>query len=157
MATNETMETLMKRLDALEALVTKEFTPDWRAKGPDKERDIDKYAEARKRKGENRTWGIKETGGDPRIIQNSQPITWMESLIAQGFTAPMIKEVTPDGKQMWFLSNGIDYIANLGVLGSVFVEKATFKPMPNSRKISRKPTTPSETVTSLTDDMVEDA
>ena len=62
MATNETMETLMKRLDALEALVTKEFTPDWRAKGPDKERDIDKYAEARKRKGENRTWGIKETG-----------------------------------------------------------------------------------------------
>ena len=50
MDTNETMETLMKRLDTLEALVTKEFTPDWRAKGPDKERDIDKYAEARIRK-----------------------------------------------------------------------------------------------------------
>ena len=156
MATNETMETLMKRLDALEALVTKEFTPDWRAKGPDKERDIDKYAEARKRKGENRTWGIKETGGDP-IIQNSQPTTWIESLIAQGFIAPMIKQVTPDGTQMWFLSNGVDYIANLGVAGNVFVEKAVFKPMPNLRKISRKPDTPSNPVTSLTDDMVEDA
>ena len=79
----------------------------------------------------------------------------MESLIAQGFIAPMIKEVTSDGKQMWFLSNGIDYIANLGTLGSVFVEKATFKPVPNLRKISRKPETPSEPVISL-DEMIED-
>tara|TARA_Y100000034_G_C6767939_1_gene342442 strand:+ start:75 stop:545 length:471 start_codon:yes stop_codon:yes gene_type:complete len=155
MATNETMETLMKRLDALEALVTKEFTPDWRAKGPDKERDIDKYAEARKRKGENRTWGIKETGGDPRIIQNSQPTTWIESLVAQGFASPMIKQVTSDGTQMWFLSNGIDYIANLGISGNVFVEKATFKPVPNLRKTSRKPETPSDPVISL-DEMIED-
>jgi len=137
--------------------LNKAFTPDWRAKGPAKERDIDKYAEARKRKGENRQWGIKETGGDPRIIQNSQPITWMDSLIAQGFIAPMIKGVTSDGTQMWFLSNGTDYIANLGTFGTVFVEKAVFKPVLNLRKISRKPATPSEPVISLTDDMIEDA
>ena len=69
----------------------------------------------------------------------------------------LLKEVTSDGTQMWFLSNGIDYIANLGALGNVFVEKATFKPVPNSRKISRKPDTPSNPVTSITEDMIEDA
>ena len=136
--------------------IQKAFTPDWRAKGPDKERDIDEYAEARKRKGENRQWGIKDLGGHHKLAKNHQPITWMDSLVAQGFTAPMIKEVLADGSKMWFISNGVDYIANLGGAGNTFVEKAVFKPMVNLRKVSRKPETPSNPVISL-DNMIEDA
>ena len=55
--------------------VQKAFTPDWRAKGPKDERDIDKYAEARKRKEENRIFGIKEFGGQRQPLVK----TWMES------------------------------------------------------------------------------
>ena len=58
----------------------------------------------------------------------------------QGFIAPVIKQVTPDGRQMWFLSDGIDYVANLGMMGNVFVEKAVFKPTLRQPSISYAPT-----------------
>ena len=113
--------------------VQKAFTPDWRAKGPKDERDIDKYAEARKGKEENRIFGIKEFGGQRQPLVK----TWMESLQEQGFFAPLIKDCT--AHQMWFLNNGIDYVGTFGMNGHVFVEKATFKPTFNNPGISYNP------------------
>ena len=113
--------------------VQKAFTPDWRAKGPKDERDIDKYAEARKRKEENRIFGIKEFGGQRQPLVK----TWMEALQEQGFFAPLIKDCT--AHQMWFLNNGIDYVGTFGMNGHVFVEKATFKPTFNNPGISYNP------------------
>ena len=39
---------------------------------------------------------------------------------------PIIKEVSEDGKQLWFISNGVDYVGNVLTNGNVFVEKAKF-------------------------------
>ena len=108
-------------------------TPDWHEKTPLEERDIDEYAEARKRKGENRQWGIREFGGQRKPLVK----TWMQSLNEQGFIAPVIKQT--NAGQMWFLNNGIDYVGTLGMNGEVFVEKATFKPTFNNPGISYNP------------------
>ena len=111
------------------------------------ERDIDQWAEDRETKGENKQWGYKKLAGRPpkgvdkRDIHKSVvPKTWMESLMEQGFLAPVIKQVTPDGRQMWFISNGIDYVADLGIMGNVFVEKAVFKPTLRQPVVSYAPT-----------------
>ena len=44
----------------------------------------------------------------------------------KGFTSPLIKEVSPDLKQMWFSQDNIDYVAQLSSDGVGFIEKATF-------------------------------
>ena len=84
-------------------------TPDWADKHPDEERDIDEYAEARAKKNE---------------LTLSK--TWVESLLEKGFTSPLIKEITPDLSQMWFVQNNIDYVAQLSPSGITNIEKATF-------------------------------
>ena len=96
------------------------ITPDASMKLPGEERDIDEYAEARKKKGEDKQWGIKEIGGSPVTK------TWIESLLEKGFGSPVIKEVK--NNQMWFLQDGIDYVATLGSGGVTNVEKASFNP-----------------------------
>ena len=111
----------------------KAHTPDWHEKTPMEERDIDEYAEARRRKGENRQWGIKEFGGQRKPLVK----TWMQSLSEQGFTIPVIKQTT--AHQIWFLNNGVDYVGTFGVNGDVFVEKALFKPTFNKPGISYNP------------------
>jgi len=111
----------------------KAHTPDWHDKTPMEERDIDEYAEARRRKGENRQWGIREFGGQRKPLVK----TWIQSLSEQGFMAPVIKQAT--AQQMWFLENGIDYIGTFRLNGDVFVEKATFKPTFNKPGISYNP------------------
>jgi len=108
-------------------------TPDWHEKTPMEERDIDEYFEARKRKGENRQWGIREFGGQRKPLVK----TWIQSLSDQGFAAPVIKQAT--AQQMWFLNNGIDYVGTFGLNGDVFIEKATFKPTFNPPGISYNP------------------
>ena len=128
----------------------KAYVPDWHGKGPNEERDIDEWAEDRDRKGEKRQWGLKDIPGRPpkgvdkrtnNIIKGmGASKTWIDSLMEQGFTSPVIKEVTKDGSQMWFINNGVDYIANLGLSGSAFVEKAVFKPTQRKPHISYAPT-----------------
>ena len=119
--------------------------PDWHTRGPNEERDIDEGAEDRDRKAEKRQWGIKGLPGRPpkgvnkRVLkQYVAPKTWIEQIMEQGFEAPMIKQVTPDGKQMWFINNGVDYVADLG--SHVHVQKAFFKPTLRQPKISYAPT-----------------
>lgn len=97
------------------------ITPDWTMKVPGEERDIDEWAEARRKKAEERQWGIKPVGGQHMAK------TWIGSLADKGFTYPLIKQVI--GSQMWFAQDGIDYIANLGINENELVtsvEKATF-------------------------------
>ena len=125
--------------------------PDWHGKGPNEERDIDEWAEDRDRKAEKRQWGIKGLPGRPpknvdkRVLKYvddpliaAHPKTWIEQIMEQGFMTPTIKQVTPDGKQMWFIENGIDYVADLGP--RVHVQKAAFKPTLRQPKISYAPT-----------------
>jgi hypothetical protein len=102
-------------------------TPDWQDKAPNEERDIDEWADKRKEKAEDRSWGFEVSK------------TWMQSLNEQGFSTPIIKEVSPDGSQMWFIEKGVDYVANLSPKGLGEIKKATFiVPFPN-----KSPTNPS--------------
>ena len=89
-------------------------TPDWQDKLPHEERNIDDYADARAAKNEL------------TLMQDSQ--TWVESLIQKGFTMPFIKQVSPDGTQMWFAQDSVDYVANLNGSGVVHIEKARLDP-----------------------------
>ena len=92
------------------------ITPDHndKAGGTDEERDMEEYAEARTKAAEERDMGIKKGN------------SWIGDLISRGFESPIIKEVTPDGTQMWFSQDGIDYVAKLGSLGVSEISKATF-------------------------------
>lgn len=106
----------------------KGYKPKWAKTGLE-ERDIDEWAEAREKKGEDRQWGYRRLpgrppkGADKNLVKS---VTWMEALLDKGFTSPLIKEVSPDGKKMWFIQNNQDYVADLSIIGQVFVEKATF-------------------------------
>jgi len=42
----------------------------------------------------------------------------------KGYTAPIIKEVSPDNKQLWFINDGLDYVANINGTGITHVQKA---------------------------------
>ena len=80
--------------------------PPFDKNGNDTDRDIDSWTEERER-------GPGSKG-------------WMKDLFNKGYTSPLIKEVTNDGKQMWFSQDGIDFVASLGATGINFVEKASF-------------------------------
>jgi hypothetical protein len=95
-------------------------TPDWQDKSPNEERDIDEWADKRKEKAEDRAWGLEINK------------TWIQSLNEQGFSTPTIREVSPDGSQMWFIEKGVDYVADLSPNGLGEIKKATFiVPFPN--------------------------
>jgi|10_taG_2_1085330.scaffolds.fasta_scaffold00108_23 hypothetical protein len=104
------------------------ITPDASMKLPGEERDIDEYAEARQKKGENKQWGIKEFGGNPLNK------TWIGSLMEKGYSSPVVKEIM--NNQMWFIQDGVDYVATLGNNGVTNVEKAQFKPTGNPTRPS---------------------
>lgn len=109
------------------------ITPDASMKLPGEERDIDEYAEARERKASERMMGLRKNG------KTALTKTWVGSLLEKGFTAPIVKELSPDAKKLWFTNDGIHYVADLGGQGNVLaVEKATF-----SRTDQNKGTNPS--------------
>ena len=96
-------------------------TPDWHDKAPNEERDIDDYAEARSKK-------------------NSLTLskTWVESLAEKGFSSPLIKEVSSDLSQMWFVQNNVDYVAQLAPTGVTHIEKATFGDATRFSRVQQK-------------------
>tara|TARA_R110000824_G_scaffold74443_5_gene189240 strand:- start:5300 stop:7252 length:1953 start_codon:yes stop_codon:yes gene_type:complete len=96
-------------------------TPNWADKHPDEERDIDEYAEARTKKNE-------------LTLSKS----WIESLAEKGYSSPLIKDVSADLSQMWFVQNNVDYVAQLSPTGVTYVEKATFKNATRSSKVQQK-------------------
>ena len=85
----------------------------WNAMGsphPEIERDVDEMGEQRK------------SADDPTNLSKN----WVQGIMEQGFLTPVIKQVSNDGKKMWFSQDGTDYIANLTPFGVNFIEKATF-------------------------------
>ena len=72
--------------------------------------DLDEYAENRK------------SDDDP----TKMPKNWVEGVIAKGYLTPIIKQVSDNGKKMWFSQDGIDYIADLHPTGVTHIEKASF-------------------------------
>ena len=114
------------------------ITPDWRDKAPNEERDVDEWAQARANKNE-------------LTLSKS----WLESLSEKGFHSPLIKEVTPDMKQMWFSENNVDYVAELSSSGVTNIEKAIFGDatrFSRNKQEKRKATKPTENVINLSDD-----
>ncbi len=93
-------------------------TPDHNDKTPLEERDIEEYAETREKKFEDRMYGLAKATS-----------TWTDSLADQGYDYPIIKEVSLDGSQLWFISNGVDYIGNLEANGVSNISKASFSGM----------------------------
>ena len=98
-------------------------TPDWHDKSPFEERDIDEFAEGRNKNNE-------------LTLMNK---SWIEDLTGRGYVAPILKDMTSDGKQLWFVNEGVDYTATLGSAGILGVEKATFKNTIDTPKISYNP------------------
>ena len=118
--------------------ITGGITPDWRDKAPNEERDVDEWAQARANKNE-------------LTLSKS----WLESLSEKGFHSPLIKEVTPDMKQMWFSENNVDYVAELSSSGVTNIEKAIFGDatrFSRNKQEKRKATKPTENVINLSDD-----
>jgi len=110
---------------------------------PGQERDIDAWAEAREKKGEDRFWGYRRLGGRPpkgATKEVMKSTTWMDSLLKQGFPSPIIKEVSTDSKKIWFIADGSDYVGNIMSNGNIFVEKATFAYSDNKPSASYAPT-----------------
>jgi len=86
--------------------------------GGRKERDIDEYAKAREEADEPKGMGTPK--------KYPKPTMWMNDLVEKGYTSPVIKDITSDGKQMWFIQDGIDYVADLSQNGVLDVQKAVF-------------------------------
>ena len=85
--------------------------------GGRKERDIDEYAQSRE--DADKPKGM----GTPKKVKSTM---WMTDLVQKGYTSPIIKDITADGGQMWFVQDGIDYVADLSQNGVMDVQKATF-------------------------------
>jgi len=86
---------------------------------PRKERtteELDKYADNRKPE------------DDPTKVPDvtKAPKNWVEGLMSKGYQTPIIKQVSENGKQMWFSQDGIDFVADLHPTGVTHVEKASF-------------------------------
>ena len=92
----------------LKGSVNKDYT--YNARGQGEPHNIDTLGEKRK------------SDDDP----TKEPENWVEGVIAKGYLTPIIKQVSNDGKKMWFSQDGVDYIANLHPTGVTHVEKATF-------------------------------
>jgi hypothetical protein len=100
--------------------------------GEGHEVDVDKLGETRK------------SDDDPTkaVDVNKTPKNWVEGLMSKGYSTPLIKQVSDNGKKMWFSQDGIDYIADLHPTGVTHVQKATFgmgPSIPASKGPSKNP------------------
>ena len=130
MAMQQQMQAQQQAQDTtLQAMGDLEEGEDIQKAMPLEERDIDQWAEDRDSKGEDRQWGIRRFGGRPRTGYDKRIVkseTWIDSITNQGFPNPLIKEISKDGKQLWFVSDNVDYVGNVLSSGHVFIEKAKF-------------------------------
>ena len=63
---------------------------------------------------------------NPELRKGVTTSTWIDSLAEQGYQFPIIKEVSADGRQIWFSNGGEEYVGNLGGSGINNIEKAYF-------------------------------
>ena len=105
-------------------------TPNWMDKVPGEERDIDEFAAKYGKKKENRL--------DALALEVDK--SWLGGLHNKGYSAAIIKDITSDGKQLWFINEGVDYVADLGATGILNVEKAKFENKTKPKIAPEKPT-----------------
>ena len=63
---------------------------------------------------------------NPELKKSVTTSTWIDSLSDQGYQFPIIKQVSPNGEQVWFSNNGEEYVGNLSATGVDKIEKAYF-------------------------------
>ena len=63
---------------------------------------------------------------NPELKKSVMTSTWIDSLSDQGYQFPIIKQISPDGQQVWFSNNGEEYVGNLSGTGVEKIEKAYF-------------------------------
>ena len=63
---------------------------------------------------------------NPELKKSVMTSTWIDSLSDQGYQFPIIKQISPDGQQMWFSNNGEEYVGNLSGTGVEKIAKAYF-------------------------------
>jgi hypothetical protein len=109
--------------------------------GKKQKTNLDLEADTRLKSGEDEQFGLTDTGtptGANPYLQ--KPKMWMQSLLEKGYNAPIVKEVSPDNKQLWFINDGIDYIANINGAGITHVAKAKMVDQSPPEKIKYNPT-----------------
>jgi len=96
----------------------------WNGRGDGYQHDPDELGEQRK------------SDDDPtkEVDVNKAPKNWVEGLMSKGYSTPLIKEVSNNGKKMWFSQDGIDYVADLHPTGVRHVQKASFGMGPSIKK-----------------------
>jgi len=127
--------------DVAGTVIKKAITPNWEDKIPEEERDIDDYADQRRRRGDDRDWGLDKTppkmraGAHKHKRAQVKPLrrsltksrTWIGQLQDRGFRHPLIKSVSPNGGSLWFVESGHDFVATMSTYGIIHIEKGTFK------------------------------
>jgi len=63
---------------------------------------------------------------NPELKKSVTTSTWIDSLSDQGYQFPIIKQISPDGQQVWFSNNGEEYVGNLSGTGVEKIAKAYF-------------------------------
>ena len=63
---------------------------------------------------------------NPELRKGVTTSTWIDSLAAQGYQFPIIKQISPDGTKIWFSNAGEEYTGHLGGSGINNIEKAYF-------------------------------
>ena len=104
-------------------------TPNWMDKVPGEERDIDKFTAMYGKKKENR----------PDALALEVDKSWLGGLHNKGYSAAIIKDITSNGKQLWFINEGVDYVDDLGATGILNVEKARFENKTKPKIAPEKP------------------
>ena len=76
---------------------------------------------------------------NPDLRKGVSTSTWIDSLSDQGYSFPIIKQISPDGQHIWFSNNGQDYTGNLSGTGVDKIEKAYFGNPVSSEVGGKKP------------------
>jgi len=76
---------------------------------------------------------------NPDLRKATTTSTWIDSLSDQGYSFPIIKQISPDGQHIWFSNNGEDYTGNLSGTGVDKIEKAYFGNPVSSEVGGKKP------------------
>jgi len=63
---------------------------------------------------------------NPDLRKATLTSTWIDSLSDQGYAYPIIKQVSPNGQQIWFSNGGEEFVGNLTGTGIDRIAKAYF-------------------------------
>jgi len=85
---------------------------------------------------------------NPDLKKANLTSTWIDSLSDQGYAYPIIKQVSPNGQQIWFSNGGEEFVGNLTGTGIDSIAKAYFGNPVSSEVGGKKPLTDAYTAES---------